>query len=383
MPGIRQKRIGIALDMHGCPNRCRHCWLGSGSNRSLRDDDLRFIASQFRGYFEGAESPVESISVSSYFREPDFSDDYRHLHELAEELSDGRPERYELLSVWRLARDRGYASWAKSVGPDTCQISFFGMEETNDWFHRRRGAFKDALAATERLLDARMKPRWQFFLTKKLLPEVDGLLQLVDRLRLRERVQELGDQFQLFMHTPDPDHEGRKIEYLRPTVEEVASLPEEILGPSRKHLGREVLWQPESELYASVVKQGGAPPKADFPDMMWFFVTSDWDVFSNVGTLEEWWRLGNLKVDSIESIIRRFEQDEVPGLEVLFGYPPERLTREYGDPQGTRVYSTAGDLLSLYLGKHCEDLWLSPPGPRYTALSLHRPGAPTRYSGQP
>jgi hypothetical protein len=20
--------IGLAFDMHGCPNRCRHCWLG-------------------------------------------------------------------------------------------------------------------------------------------------------------------------------------------------------------------------------------------------------------------------------------------------------------------------------------------------------------------
>jgi len=145
-----------------------------------------------------------------------------------------------------------------------------------------------------------------------------------------------------------------------PTIQsqkEAASLPEEILGSSRKHFGREVLWQPENELYASMVKQVRVPPKVDFPDKLWFFVTSDWDVFSNVGTLEEWWRLGNLKVDSIKSIMRRFEQDEVPGLQVFFHYPPDELVREYGDPRGTRIYSTAGDLMSLYLGKYCEDLW--------------------------
>ncbi len=93
MPPVRQKRTGVALDMHGCPNRCRHCWLGSGSNRRLQDDDLRFVASQFRACIEGADSPVDSISVSSYFREPDFSDDYRHLHALAGEYGDPRGKR--------------------------------------------------------------------------------------------------------------------------------------------------------------------------------------------------------------------------------------------------------------------------------------------------
>ena len=361
MPTITKRKIGVALDMHGCPNRCRHCYLGFGSNRKLSNDDLRCVASQFRHYLGTADISVESLSVSSYFREPDFSDEYRRLYELEEELSDGKPERHELLSVWRLARDKEYASWAKSVGPQTCQISFFGTEETNDWFHQRKGAFRDALTATERLLDVGMKPRWQIFLTKKLLPEIDGLLRLIDRLRLRERVQDLGSEFQLFMHAPGPDHEGRKIEYLRPTVEEVTSLPEDILRPSRKHLGRDTLWQTEGELYASILKGKGIPAKDERvlaePSSFWFFVTNNWDVFCNVGTLEGWWRLGNLKTDSVETIMRRFEQDEILGLEILLNYPRNKLAREYGDPHGLKIYSGKDDLLSLYLAKHCEERW--------------------------
>jgi len=28
MPAITpDEDIGLAFDMHGCPNRCRHCWL--------------------------------------------------------------------------------------------------------------------------------------------------------------------------------------------------------------------------------------------------------------------------------------------------------------------------------------------------------------------
>ena len=178
----------MALDMHGCPNRCRHCYLGCPPNGNLTEADLRWAADQFRPLFD-------RMKVFSSFREPDFSDDYERLHDLCNELSDGGTLRFELLSIWRLARDPGYAQWAKKVGPDTCQISFFGLEEATDWFCRRKGAFRDCLAATERLLEVGMKPRWQFFLTKKILPDLDGLMRLIDQMRLRERVAELGGEF--------------------------------------------------------------------------------------------------------------------------------------------------------------------------------------------
>jgi len=232
------------------------------------------------------------------------------------------------------------------------------MEETNDWFYRRKGGFRDSLAATERLLDVGMKPRWQIFLTKKLLPEIDELLHLIGRLRLRERVQELGSEFQLFMHAPGPEGEGRKIEYLRPTLEEVASLPEGILEPSRKHFGRKILWQTERELLKSILDEE-IPPEDEkvVPDELWFHVTNNWDVFSNVGTLDGWWTLGNLRTDSVETIMRRFEQDEVLGLEVLLHYPPNRLAIEYGDQHGKKIYSSKEDLLFLYHTTHCEKAW--------------------------
>lgn len=347
--------------MHGCPNRCRHCYLGFGSNHPMSVNDLRWTAEQFRNYMNATDSNIESLTISSSFREPDYSDEYRQLYQITEELSDGKPERHELLSIWRLAHDPDYATWAKSVGPDTCQITFFGMEETNDWFYRRKGAFKDALTATERLLEVGMKPRWQIFLTKKLLPEIDELLSLIERLKLRERVQDLGSEFQLFMHTPGPDHEGRKIEYLRPTVEEVSSLSEKILTPSRKHLGKEILWRTEHELYEAIIKYNQSQPNDERmlsePFQFWFFVTNTWDIYSNVGTLEPWWRLGNLKVDSVQTVMRRFNRDEIPGLNVLLHFPQSELARLYGNPKGLKIYSSKDDLLSLYLAKHCEKEW--------------------------
>jgi hypothetical protein len=358
MPTITSDHVGIALDMHGCPNRCRHCWLGSASGRHLTDDDLRWAVAQFRRYIESGRSPFNALSVSSWFREPDYASDYRQLHELEAELGDTPPGRYELLSIWRLARDPDYAPWAKSVGPDTCQITLFGLEQTHDWFHRRPGAFQDALTATERLLNVGMKPRWQLFLTTRLLPDLDGLLALIDRLRLRQRVADLGGEFQLFMHPPGPDGAARQIEGLRPTLEQVANLPEEILAPSRKHFGRDLLWQTEAELFATIVERGDAPSGEEaIPNHLWFHIETDWDIFANIGSLEPWWRLGNLKEDSVETIISRYENDTTPGLQSLFHQSPAELARTHGNPRGEKIYSDAGDLLALYRTEYCEQMW--------------------------
>lgn len=361
MPKIDRNQIGVAFDMQGCPNRCRHCWLGSGNDSTLSEKDVRWGVSLFRNFITGGNTPIKRLSVATSFREPDLSNDYRKLYYLEAELGDGKPNRYELLSIWRLARDSSYAKWAKSVGPDTFQISFFGLRETNDWFHRRKGAFNDALTATERLLDNGMKPRWQIFLTTKLVPELIELLALVDELRLQERVRELGDEFQLFMHPPGPDNEARRIEELRPTVEQVINLPETILASTRKYYSRDVLWQSEETLYSEIINVGNmkteSVTESVVPKVLWFFVRSNWNVFSNVGTLEDWWCLGNLKRDNVETIIHRFENDETLGLKSLFHNSPAKLARQYGNPKGHKVYLNKEDLLSLYRGGHCENEW--------------------------
>jgi hypothetical protein len=358
LPKIDRGHVGLASDKRGCPNRCRPCYLGPASGGTLPEKGVRWGVSRFRDFIATGQTPIQKLSVLTWFREPDFGDDYRQLHALEAELSDCKPYRYELLSVWRLARDDTYARWARSVGPDTCQISFFGMRGTTNWFCRRKGAFDDALTATERLLDAGMKPRWQVFLTTKLLPELDHLLALVDQHRLQQRLRELGGEFKILTHPPGPDYEARRISTFRPTAE-VADLPAAILAPTRRHLKRDVLWQPEETLYSQILKgdDDTEMTEAGLPDVLWFFVGSNWDVFPDVGTLEPWYNLGNLQRSSFESIIRRFEEDSVLGLHVQFHASPVTLAERYGDPKGQKVYSSKEDLLSLYRGRHCEKVW--------------------------
>lgn len=358
MPAIRSEHLCVAFDMHGCPNRCRHCYLGCGNGQRMPGEDVRWGVQQFRSYLSSDENEaaIRTLGVATWFREPDYADNYRELYDLEAELSDCKPYRYELLSIWRLARDADYARWAREVGPGTCQITFFGMEQTSDWFYRRKGAFRDALTATERLLDAGLKPRWQIFLTKKLIPEIGDLLGLVDRLRLRERVAALGGEFTIFLHTPGPDGNAREIEHLRPTEEEVRSLPAEIIESSKKHHSkRERLWRPERELLCEILSKDDAFPYGYLhPEQLWLLVKSDWDVCSNLGTLEDWWRLGNLWSDSVAELLGRFENDAAPALRTIYHHSPRDLARRFGDPQGSKVYTNADDLLSQYVAAHCE-----------------------------
>lgn len=362
MPEIKSKNIAVALDMHGCPNRCRHCYLGYGSDTKMSAQDLRWVAQLFRNYVRSGETVpfIGKLTVSSWFREPDFSDDYECLYELEAELSDDKPARFELLSVWRLARDENYAKWAKKIGTEICQITFFGMEETNDWFYRRKGAFEDNLAATERLLEAGIKPRWQICLTKKVIPEIGQILKLIEQLKLRDKVKSLGGDFVVFLHTPSPDGEARKIEYLRPAIEETKLIPSEIVEESKKHFKQKRLWYPESELISQILAEEEKFPYAyPYPQPLWFLIDANWDIFSNVGPLEPWWKLDNLKRDTVQAIFNSFENNKAVGLETIYGVSPKKLAKRFGNTNNRIIYSSRNELEILFVGKYCEEIYYS------------------------
>jgi len=354
MPALTPQ-IGVALDMAGCPNRCRHCWIGNPRNVRVPEETLREVVRAFREWKRPGTSKAffERLIVATWYREPDFASgnggDYRHLWELEQELSDeGAAKRFELLSIWRLARDESYAPWAREIGTQACQLSFFGLEENTDWFCRRRGAFRDSLLATERLIQTGIRPRWQLFLTERLVPELEAFVALIEELDLERRVPTLSPErapFELFVHGVCPDGEGFEIEHLRPTANVLDVLPtylaEKTLAYRDKTslegcLGRaEADWLPE--LYDLDA------PLAEMPGTLAFMVTPELDVYSNLGEPSPAWRLGSLReraspAGGLDAILRRFERDEVPGLQAMFHVPISELARSYGRPESRLLY---------------------------------------------
>jgi len=346
-------QIGVALDMAGCPNRCRHCWLGHTPNRRMSQETLREVVHAFRTWVRpGAGAPFfERLSVATWYREPDFAPHYRRLWELEQELSDeGAAQRFELLSIWRLARDESYAAWARQIGTVACQISFFGLQENTDWFCQRRGAFRDNLLATERLIEAGIRPRWQLFLTERLVPELDAFAALIDELDLEQRVQELGHPFEVFVHGVCPDGSGFEIEHLRPTVDALAAIPETLAQKTCAHQNKahlaDCLGRAEADWLPELLHQG--TPLAEMPATLAFMVTPELDVYSNLGEPTAAWRLGNLRADGLDVILGRYERDEAPGLQAMYHVPVSELAAAYGRP-GSRLLYDRDDLIIRWI----------------------------------
>ncbi|MCL2867334.1 MAG: radical SAM protein [Clostridia bacterium] len=337
--------LGIMIDMAGCPNRCRHCWLGSHQNGSMAVDDLRHIAGQFKNWRDEYGCGIGELGFFSWWREPDFRDDYRELWQIEQELSSpGRAQRFELLSIWRLARDESYAEWAAALEPKACQITFFGMEKNTDWGTRRKGAFRDNLLAAERLLEAGIAPRWQLFLTKRCLKELDALTRLLYDLKLHQRCEAIGRKFEVFIGGISPEGNGYELEDIRVDEKDIPLIPRGLTDICRE--GAHLLGQPEYVLLDSLL-QDDSPPHigASFPCVS---VNADYDVYPNIAEPTEWWRLGNLKTDGIDKIIKAYRDGTTPGMTMNRTIPVNELARRYGDKNSAKLY-TKDDLVSRWL----------------------------------
>lgn len=327
--------LGVMLDMAGCPNRCRHCWLGGHKNGNMSVDDFRGITEQFKNWRDENSNSIHELGFFSWWREPDFRDDYRKLWALEQELSSpGRAQRFELLSIWRLARDESYARWAATLGPKVCQITFFGTEETTDWGIRRKGAFRDNLLATERLLAAGIAPRWQLFLTKRCLSELGEFMRLILDLKLTERCIAIGQKFDFFIGGISPEGSGYELENERLEYGDSELIPGKMVTLSRDGLG--MLGEPEYELNDALIKTD-SPPNMD-TNIKSLSVNADLDVYPNIAEPTEWWRLGNLKCDGVDSIIKAYRDETTPGMRANREIPVSELTRRYGNSQSQKLY---------------------------------------------
>lgn len=337
--------LGVMVDMAGCPNRCRHCWLGDHRNGNISIEEFKSIAEQFRSWRHDNGEGIAELGFFSWWREPDFREDYRELWQLEQELSSpGRAKRYELLSAWRLARDKDYAKWASALEPKACQITFFGMEENTDWGMNRKGAFRDQLIATERCLAAEIAPRWQLFITKRCLNELDEFLRLIYDLKLFERCRKIGCDFEFFIGGITPEGSAYEIESLRPEESDLGMIPEQLISISRDGVNN--LGQPEYKQLAELTKRNDPPNIEIHPACL--AITADYDVYPNIAEPAEWWRLGNLKKDGIGTILNSFFNEAVPVMKANRTVPVSELARTYGNANSKKLYDK-DDLISRFI----------------------------------
>ena len=271
--------LGVMVDMAGCPNRCRHCWLGEHPNGNITVDEFKKLTQEFKTWKDEDGHGIKELGFFSWWREPDYRDDYRELWQLEKELSSpGRAKRFELLSTWRLACDESYAKWASTLDPKACQITFFGMEENTDWFMRRKGSFRDQLLATERCIEAGIAPRWQLFLTKRCLSELKEFIKLIYNMNLNKRCEEIGSKFEFFIGGISPEGNGYEIEDLRLDRNDLMLIPHELADLSRNGLSMLGRFT-EAELLIKM-KDNKNPPNME-ASFNCLAVNADYDVYPN------------------------------------------------------------------------------------------------------
>ena len=317
-------KLTLAVDMYGCPNRCRHCWLSHMPNRVMEASADEWIVNLFKPYYE-------CIEFFSWLREPDYCPDYRARWERDKQLSvNAVPPRFELASFWRLVRDPEYVLFLKEVGVGCVQLTLFGMEETTDRYIGRKGAFRELLQATEILIRHEISPRWQCFINEENKDEIVRVLGLSEELKLKERTEAFGGVFRFFVHAGSCDGENRKLYPIRIRAGQVP----EALIPYFLNFSENL---PERELCNKLRNDRTHFVPHNEGDIV-LYVGNDYDLFFNFTHMRKEWRIGNLREDPIEELVRRVNEEDIPALRNARAVTLGELVARYGDPDSDRLF---------------------------------------------
>lgn len=337
MNNIRFQKIVVALDMAGCPNRCKHCYLGHSQNGNLDNEDLIYVSKEFEPY-------SDIMEIYSWFREPDYKNNYKELWELEKRLSKNTtPKRFELLSFWRLNRDPEYVKWAYDIGVRVCQLTFFGFEEKTDYYVGRKGAFQELLRATDILLENGIAPRWQLFVNKDNIEEMLPLIDLSSKLNLKERCKNIGAKFKLFIHQGSCEGENKKLYDKIIEASDIKKLPLEYCLD---------LGYTEQQLYNILINDHSTLNLVS--DSPVFYVNKDCDVFPNYTETSSLWRLGNLRKDGIESVLTNYLNNNSLCQNTSYNVPISKMVQLYGNPNSTKLFGK-DDYRMYILNKYCEE----------------------------
>lgn len=334
----------VCLDMAGCPNRCRHCWLGHAPNRKMDLSELERIAGLFRPY-------ADKMEVEGWYREPDYRDDYKALWALEERLSDDKFPHFELMSYWRAARDESYIPWLKERGVKATQMTFFGGREMTDKYTQRKGAYDEMVSLIPRLMEHGIVPRFQAFVNKENVDEMQHIVDLAVETGLAEH-----PDFRAFVHAGGCDGANEALYDIRITPEDLKKLPQRLKDWTRQHLGKsieEYAGQTEREL-CDILSKDEAPLGYDVPEMPVLYIDHEYNVYPNLTAPQPAWRYGNLLADDVQTILTRVQNGDTPAMKVMRTVPVAELVNACGNRDSDRLFDR-GDYETYLLNRYTRE----------------------------
>ncbi len=339
------KKLIISVDMYGCPNKCKHCWIGQIDHNSMENKADEYIVNYFKPFFD-------EITFYSWLREPDIVSGYEERWERDKEISvNSVPERFELGSFYRLSRDANYAKFLKGLGVKKVQLTFFGLEEMTDKYVGRKGAFKELIKATDILLENGIAPRYQAFINQENKEEVAALLDMIKDMRLEERCQIIGIPFEFVVHEGSCEGENKKLYNIRICKEEI---PQELI--KYYHGYTRLLSEKEC---CELLENNHSPFVYHNDEDIVLYITSNFDVYFNFTNISPNWKIGNMKNETAEVLVSKILQEDTFALNMARNITLSELVTRYGDFQSNKAFSLGdykGYLLNCYVESMLQDV---------------------------
>ena len=325
---MSENKLNLVVDMNGCPNRCLHCWLGHMPNRKMEEGSDRFIVSFFSPFFD-------QIAYYSWLREPDYCDDYEDRWKRDLEISKNAvPERFELASFYRIVRDEKYIPFLQSVGVKKVQLTFFGLETTQDRYVGRKGAYREVMHATDLLISRGIVPRWQCFINEDNRDEIVQLYRMAKEIK-KERCPGL----EFFVHEGSCEGENRKLYPIRIRKHHI---PDELKAVFLND--DNILSEAEC---CHMLMDNSSSPVFRIGSEITLNISNRFDVYYNFTHMTGPWKIGNLKKDKPEALVRDILSGNTPALNAARQCSWPELAQKYGDLSSERVFSL--DDFKMYL----------------------------------
>lgn len=83
-----------------------------------------------------------------------------------------------------------------------------------------------------------------------------------------------------------------------------------------------------------------------------FYIDADFNVFPNETSPYAWWKLGNIRTDSVESILQTYQQGSYKAKQVMKNVSVEELIEKCGNRKSRRLF-TEGDYYMYLVNSFC------------------------------
>lgn len=168
-------------------------------------------------------------------------------------------------------------------------------------------------------------------------------------MKLKERCQTFGAEFKFFVQAGGCDGENRK-QY--PIWINKKDIPQVLIPYYYNY--ENLLTEMEC---CDLLREDLSHRVRTNDDSIVVMVSNTYDVFFNFTHMKPEWKIGNLKTDNPDELVRRIVEEDFPALNLARQVTMKELVERYGNAQSEKAFSLS-DYKDYLLNKYLEDCYI-------------------------